>query len=773
MNIWHSFRIYGIGILFIYGQSAYAETNRNQLSGNPNQDLDVALHCGVDCLSNILNPEDGNRPYFECFVFDKPRMEFNCRLSVGNVTGRCLYALLIASQALGIKADPEIIEKYRVVLLESYNNGTGLPADPKMKGGILEEIWTFNSGQGMRGLLGLTLFQRDAVAKEILDKAISSLQLHYVNKGFSWKDFAFRFGLSDGGTGGMDKWPGPNPLRPAENPFLTWSVARYARISNSNEARNLAQDLGLSRFDYRFPKDGLLRLQGNDHGFELAAVTNALAEIGTLLDNEHVMERVKSRIDNGLSQVMSQCGWFPERLSIESDVGEGNNTAEIVEACLLMGDWGWTEYFGLAERYTRAHLLPSQLLDVSMIPPSPSNPSHDGESRVRERVRGAFGFPAPYGHLATRNPYLNGAFMFDIVSGVVACLAEVRQHCYRARNNSHYINLLFDIENENISIKSPYHGDQSLTVTLKKSGDIFIRQPNWMTLNNMKARVTGRTLPIQAKGGYISIPNPPLNEEIHIECPLPLYETTEILNGRTLHILWRGDSVVGMDSMGTQYPFFPEIEEARERIQMETLGSQKIMISSSILGIGNPMYSSLIEEVPISPASREVKEFDGEESRIRYRLPFFPDEEYTFEAWIKPTTGSAHKKTPQRICSAWHNLYDDPLRISILSGQVFAGLETNGRDYETEGVPIRSGEWTHIAAIKNATDLYLHVNGERKAHVEVPERIMTRSKYLGIGFNPVYFSGEFYQGAIGRFTFRACALDEKNLLHERGVQPEY
>lgn len=321
-------------------------------------------------------------------------------------------------------------------------------------------------------------------------------------------------------------------------------------------------------------------------------------------------------------------------------------------------------------------------------------------------------------------------------------------------------------------MKSPYHDGHMMTVTLKRPGDLFIRQPKWMTLNNVKVHVTGRNLSIQSNNGYFAIVNPPLNEEIQIVFPLPLYETTEELNGRTLHTLWRGDSVVGMNSMGTQYPFFPEIEEARRRLQMETLDPLKIMISSPILGIGSPMYSCLIEEVPISSGSREVKLFDGEDSRIRYELPFFPDEEYTFEAWIKPTIGSARKNTPQRICSAWHNLYDDPLRISILSGQIFVGLETNGRDYETEGVPIRSEEWTHIAAIKNATNLYLYVNGKRKAHVEVPARIMTRSQYLGIGFNPVYFSGEFYQGAIGPFSFRACALDEKDLVFLKEDQPE-
>jgi hypothetical protein len=765
------FRIVGIGIMFIYGQHSIAETTKSQPSDYPNQDLDIALLSGIHCLSNILNPDDSNRPYFECFVFDHPRMEFNCRLSVGNVTGRCLYALLKASQALGIDADPEIIDKYRKILQESYKNGTGLPADPETKGGICEQIWTFNSGQGMRGLVGLTLIKQDASAKQLLDDAISSLQHHYVDKGFSWKDFAIRFGLSEGGTGGRVRWPGPNPLSPSENPFLTWSVARYARISNSIEARNLSQDLGMSRFDYRFPADGILRLQGKDHGFELAAETNALAEMGTLLGNNYVMERVKARIDNGLAQIMCTNGWFPERLGTESDVGEGNNTAEIVEACLLMGDWGWTDYYGIAERYTRAHLLPSQLLEVSMIPSSPSSPSRDGEARVRERVQGAFGFPAPYGHLATKNPYLNGAFMFDIVSGVIACLAEVRQHCYLTRNNSHYINLLFDIENENISLKSPYHDDHMMTVIVKRPGDLFIRQPNWMNLSHIKAQATGKRLTIQPAGGYFSISSPPLNDEIKIFLPLPIYETTEELNGRTLKTLWLGDSIAGMDSMGTQYPFFPEIEVARRNTQKETLGPQRIVLSSHFPESEGPIYSRLIEQKLISSTTSEISLFDGEESRLRYEIPFFPDEEYTFEAWIKPTTSSLLKNTPQRICSAWHDLYDDPLRISILSGQIFLGLESSGKVYETEGVPLLSKQWTHIAGIKNATDLSLYINGVRMSHIVVPERIMTHSKYLGIGFNPVYFTGEFYQGAIGRYSFRACAVDEKDLVRLQGNHP--
>ena len=57
---------------------------------------------------------------------------------------------------------------------------------------------------------------------------------------------------------------------------------------------------------------------------------------------------------------------------------------------------GAPELYDDVERIVRSHLLPSQLVDTSWIPPSAHD--SDGTTDVASRHCGAYGFPAPYGH---------------------------------------------------------------------------------------------------------------------------------------------------------------------------------------------------------------------------------------------------------------------------------------------------------------------------------------------------------------------------------------
>ena len=64
---------------------------------------------------------------------------------------------------------------------------------------------------------------------------------------------------------------------------------------------------------------------------------------------------------------------------------------------------------------------PSQLRDISWIPASPA--TDDGTTDVAARLRGAWGFPAPYGHAPLGLPAIK--FNLDIVGGTTASLVEV------------------------------------------------------------------------------------------------------------------------------------------------------------------------------------------------------------------------------------------------------------------------------------------------------------------------------------------------------------
>ena len=68
-------------------------------------------------------------------------------------------------------------------------------------------------------------------------------------------------------------------------------------------------------------------------------------------------------------------------------------------------------------------MLPSQLRDIAFIDEPPNPEGVDGLRDVAVRHRGAFGFPAPYGHQPVEADTVG--FNMDIVGGAVASLCEV------------------------------------------------------------------------------------------------------------------------------------------------------------------------------------------------------------------------------------------------------------------------------------------------------------------------------------------------------------
>jgi len=529
-------------------------------------DLHIALEWGIHNLSSILDSDNEGIPFFTSYVLGRPNMGFHPQFSVGNVTGRSLYALLKAEAVSQIPLDPAVVNTYRDILLRSYETVRGLPCDPERPGAPFNRCYIFNAGAGFRGLLGLVTFRADETARRYFEESIENWNLHFVGKNFSWRAFQEQFGLEGGGYG-EGHWPGPGDRMGVQRPFSLWAFVEFFKATGYRPALELATRLGLEIVFSGFPTDGSLR--GYDHGFEVVAEMNALAALALVLREETgdqaqrraewIMGLVRARYDNAVNTLMSQTGWFPETISRQSDVGEANNTAELIETAIKFGDWGWPEYYQDAERFARAHLLPSQLLDTDFIVENPT-PRSDGERNVKARIKGAFGFPAPYGMVPTHNPYFVGAYFLDIAAGGVATAAEVMANSSRFIDGKHVVNLLFDHETQYLRFEGPYPDRYALRITLKQPGSLDVRLSDWVDRSKLEVSVGGVGIPFESTNHYLRIEAPPVGEEISIRFPLKEYRTSEVLNGRTIDYLWRGDSIIAVSQMGSTFPFFPEID---------------------------------------------------------------------------------------------------------------------------------------------------------------------------------------------------------------------
>jgi hypothetical protein len=257
--------------------------------------------------------------------------------------------------------------------------------------------------------------------------------------------------------------------------------------------------------------------------------------------------------------LIGKTGWGPENLGAGRHIREANNTAELIETAMNFAEFGWTEYYQDVERFTRGHLLPAQLLNTSFI----SNDARnwiDGRRDVRTRIQGAFGFPAPYGHISTRDTTGRaGAYFADVSAGAVATIAEIQRHVYTSPDGSHQVNLLFDFENERIQVASPYPGGDQLIVTTKVAGDLAVRIPQWADRAAIAAAMNRQGLAADFEGNYLKIQQPTVGRTVTIPMALPRVREADVVNGRTIWIEWLGDSVSRMSRMGTPQPFFASL----------------------------------------------------------------------------------------------------------------------------------------------------------------------------------------------------------------------
>ena len=283
---------------------------------------------------------------------------------------------------------------------------------------------------------------------------------------------------------------------------------------------------------------------------------SSLAQLADLTGDAALLLRVKTFYDNGLWAMRDPLGWVVESTNPDAppDRGEVNNTGDIVETALILGRWGWSEYFQDAERIVRGHMLPSQLRDISFIDEPPNPEGVDGLRDMAQRHRGAFGFPAPYGHEPVEAETVG--FNMDIVGGAVASLCEVYREMVRSGPAGHRVNLLFDHETEAVRVESPYTHDV-LRVEVKQPGPLWVRLPGWVAPSDL---VVKGAAPPRIDSGFLFFAQPPLNTPIEVRFALAEEELVLQHRTRSIRARLRGDEVVAMDNFGADLTFFPPFD---------------------------------------------------------------------------------------------------------------------------------------------------------------------------------------------------------------------
>ena len=237
-----------------------------------------------------------------------------------------------------------------------------------------------------------------------------------------------------------------------------------------------------------------------------------------------------------------------------------NNSGDILETALILGKHFGAAYDADAERYIRAHILPAQLRDVSFIPAQDDPNLGDGGYRVAQRLRGAFGFPAPYGHLPKRETLPDGRqdieCNLDIVGGAVASLCAALQAAATFENGVHRVRLYFDRDTEQISVRSDYPAGK-LRITVKTPGPFYVRIPSWVKREELRFSEEHRIV----DGRWLFVADPAPGREMELSFPLTRRELLLPFGDGALRARLEGDLVTAMENEGMDLTFFPDYGE--------------------------------------------------------------------------------------------------------------------------------------------------------------------------------------------------------------------
>lgn len=582
-----SITAYRSSSLFSPGQApAYGEVQKLKVTL-----LDTAIERGAKNLAAIQDPTQGGRPYFFGQLFGHAKMKslgdpaagsaptsslnFD-RHFLSNVAGRALFALGDAERVSGARVPLAAVEAYvRLVLKSVHDSGgrlVGIPADPESNtAAAFTMTYLFNQGAGLRGLVALATLAPGATVsgysgktEDFVSRAIGNLTQYFVNAGFNWETFRRQFNLKGGNTidANLAKeitadWTAL--YRGWSDPFCVYALMRYHQATASAAALELARKLKDHVFENRFPADlNKVPTDTFDHLFEPCAEMNAYARLATVDGDVEAMSRIRARFQamRRVGQI-APTGWVAESAKRQSDVGEPNNSGEVIETCLSLAAFGWPEYYEIAERFIRNYLLKTQVIDSTLVE-SDGAGDRDGTKNLRTRFLGGFAFAAPYGLVATKSPYFTGIVAGDCTAGGVASLCEIKRHVLRTVQGVPHLNFLFDVESEKLTFKGPYAGTAKIQL---RSGfsSLNIRVPSWADRPAIETAARRVGLGLVWKKVYACLTG--IQATKTYELPLVLKETPETfaLNGRTIHLVWRGDEIAKMDGMHSFPPYFPAI----------------------------------------------------------------------------------------------------------------------------------------------------------------------------------------------------------------------
>ena len=520
-------------------------------------DLKRHLALGVEFIFNNLDERQNYLPFFHYELIQQPACMRHGPFDSPHVVGRFLDALACCSRIIELPDETEIYDALAQQLYDSLErHPSGLPWNSPAPWQP-DVAAMHNCREVVLGLLALWNWRADARAERALRRLCRSI-LRAIGDGARFP----------AGSLGPDGWTnafsGILSPPPATTGRLIRPLIQYYRQSADEVALELARRFAVDNLELAFDADGSIAEAAGTHLHSITGTITGLIDYGILVDDEAIVESARRAYDVGLRPFRSSYGWVKEfrwapwlaeplgaagYAGFDINRGEANNTGDVIEAALLLGQAGYPGYFEDADRMLRNHLLASQVVDTSWVQEAMGYEDDDETcyGNVAQRARGGFCFGGTKGLIS----YPEEAYQVnaDLVGGSLQAICEAWDAIADLDKDRVRINLLYSKEDSAYSMTCPPPGREPIILHLKEAAPLHLRIPSW-------AEPAAVTLQIDdmpkssarddIADGYLRLS--PLAPDSVVKIWLPSRRETvaEVVGGERCEIDWRNDTVLGI-----------------------------------------------------------------------------------------------------------------------------------------------------------------------------------------------------------------------------------
>ncbi len=522
----------------------------------------------ADFLTRMMDQRRDGLPYFRVRLDEKPPVAEHEGPDWGDMTGRFVEALMMARLMTGsdrwLPAERQLLE----LLLSFFgDDGLNYRAVTDWSG---DDALLFDQSRVLTALVSWCMVGTDQRASPVTRKPIDGLSRIAEKAGDTWRFLGPAYPRR-GWQSGYDAGPG---TRGEANCCYDGGVLISPLVMFYDmEAYDPAFELARGLVNWVLDEDAIAEdgtFEGHVHS--RLATAGGFIRYGLLTGRDDILERGKRAVDFTLG-LSTSFGGVPEVVK-EAEGCEVCCIMDLLDCLFLLAQTKWPEYYGVAERVVRNHLIESQLRDTSWLPTGA--PSPDTEQTSTEgmpgRLLGAFaGWSAP-NDLIGRDCW---RLMNCCAPAGIRALYLAWNHVVGGDWRTTRVNLLLNHAAESVSIRSWLPHEGRVDVKVKAAKPLGVRVPQWVDHEQVTVTVDGQAAEFEWSGNYVTLgrpgeSSPQPGQLVTITFPVRETTTTETRGGGEFTVRWRGDTVIGIEPAGTHHPLYAGREAlAEERGEQE------------------------------------------------------------------------------------------------------------------------------------------------------------------------------------------------------------